>query len=233
MNPRSIIQNALSENRSKLLEHEAYNLLKYYNIPVPEADLAKTPEEAGVIADRIGYPIVLKIVSPDIIHKSDVGGVIVGLDNRESVIEGAKRIFSNVTEKAPHARIYGVLVQKMVPYGLEVIVGGIRDEMFGPVVMFGLGGIFVEVLRDVSFRITPVDYNDALEMINEIKSAKILEGYRSQPPVSKHALAEIIVNVSRLLLENPEIHSIDLNPIMAFSDKAVVADARIIIRQTR
>ncbi len=230
MEPREIIRKALEEGRTKLLEHEAYAVVKHYGIPVPEVGLAKSPEEAGELADKIGYPIVLKIVSPDITHKSDVGGVIVGLKSRDEVVEGAKKIFDNVSKNAPNARITGVLVQKMVPYGLEVIVGGLRDNIFGAVVMFGLGGIFVEVLRDVSFRIAPISMDEALEMIHEIKSHKLLEGYRGQPPVDKKSLAKIIVGVSNLLLENPEIESIDLNPIMAFPDKAVVADARIIVK---
>ena len=230
MEPHEIIRKALEEGRTKLLEHEAYTVVKYYGIPVPEVGLAKTPEEAGEIAEKIGYPIVLKIVSPDITHKSDVGGVIVGLKNKEEVIEGAKKILSNVSQKAPNARITGVLVQKMVPYGLEVIVGGLRDNIFGAVVMFGLGGIFVEVLRDVSFRIAPITMDEAMEMIREIRSYKLLEGYRGQPPVNKEALAKIIVGVANLLLENPEVESIDLNPIMAFPDTAIVADARIIVK---
>uniref|UniRef100_A0A7C4H8A5 Acetyl-CoA synthetase n=1 Tax=Staphylothermus marinus TaxID=2280 RepID=A0A7C4H8A5_STAMA len=230
MNPKDIVAKAISENRNKLLEHEAYALIKAYNIPVPEVDLAKTPDEAGEIAEKIGYPVVLKIVSPDITHKSDVGGVIVELYDKKSVVEAAYRIFENVSKKAPNARISGILVQKMVPYGLEVIVGGLRDSVFGAVVMFGLGGIFVEVLKDVSFRIAPIDHRDALEMINEIKSKRILEGYRNQPPVSKEAIANIIVNVGKLLIDLPIIESIDLNPIMAFPDKAIVADARIIIK---
>jgi len=230
LEPREIIRKALEEGRTKLLEHEAYAVVKHYGIPVPEVGLAKSPEEAGELADKIGYPIVLKIVSPDITHKSDVGGVIVGLKSRDEVVEGAKKIFDNVSKNAPNARITGVLVQKMVPYGLEVIVGGLRDNIFGAVVMFGLGGIFVEVLRDVSFRIAPISMDEALEMIHEIKSHKLLEGYRGQPPVDKKSLAKIIVGVSNLLLENPEIESIDLNPIMAFPDKAVVADARIIVK---
>jgi len=230
MTPREIISRALEEGRSKLLEHEAYALAAYYGISVPKVGLAKTPEEAGEIADKLGYPIVLKIVSPDIVHKSDVGGVIVGLESRSEVVEGARRIFENVSRKAPHAKVVGVLVQKMVPQGFEVIVGGLRDNIFGPVVMFGLGGIFVEVLRDVSFRVAPISFDEALEMINEIKSHRLLDGYRNQPPVSKEALAKIIIGVANMLLENPEIESVDLNPIMAFPDKAIVADARIIVK---
>jgi len=230
MSPREIIKRALEEKRTKLLEHEAYAVAEYYNIPVPKVGLAKTPEEAGDIAEKLGYPVVLKIVSPDITHKSDVGGVIVGVGGRENVVSAARRIFENVSRKAPHARIAGILVQKMVPQGFEVIVGGLRDSIFGPVVMFGIGGIFVEVLRDVSFRVAPITREEALEMIREIRSYKLLEGYRGQPPVSKEALARIIVGVANMLLENSEIESVDLNPIMAFPDTAIVADARILLR---
>uniref|UniRef100_A0A7C4NMP3 Acetyl-CoA synthetase n=1 Tax=Staphylothermus marinus TaxID=2280 RepID=A0A7C4NMP3_STAMA len=232
MNPKEIIRKALDEGRVKLLEHEAYDLLKLYDIPVPEAELAKDPLEASDIAEKIGYPIVLKIVSPDIIHKSDVGGVIVDLNSRESVREGVEKIFRNVKSKAPNARITGVLVQKMVPQGFEVIVGGLRDSVFGSVVMFGLGGIFVEVLKDVSFRITPIDHGSALEMIEEIRARDLLNGYRNTPPVDKKAIADIIVKVARLLDDIEEIESIDLNPIMAFSNKAIVADARIMLKKS-
>ncbi len=230
MKPREIIKKAIEEKRNKLLEHEAYKLVEYYGIPVPRVGLAKNPEEAGEIAEKIGYPIVLKIVSPDITHKSDVGGVVLNLNSREEVVNAAEKIFKNVAEKVPNARIVGVLVQEMIPSGLEVIVGGLRDGIFGSVVMFGIGGIFVEVLRDVSFRIAPISEEDALEMIDEIKSSKILEGYRGQPPVDKKALAKIIVGVANLLEENPEIESIDLNPVMAYEKGARIADARVIVK---
>jgi len=230
LNPREVIRKALEENRNKLLEHEAYALASYYNIPVPKAGLAKTPEEAGELADKIGYPIVLKIVSPDIVHKSDVGGVILNLNSKKEVVEATSRIFSNVAKNAPKARIAGVLVQHMIPSGLEVIIGGVRDNIFGSVVMFGIGGVFVEVLKDVSFRISPISLDDAFEMMKEIKSSNVLEGYRGQQPVDKKALAEMIVNVSRLLEENIEIDSIDLNPVMAYPNGACVADARVVIK---
>lgn len=229
--PRTIIGKALSEGRYKLLEHEAIEIVKYYGAPVAEAVLAKTPEDAVKAASKMGYPVVLKIVSPDISHKSDVGGVIIGVKTPEEVREAAKKIIENVSRNAPKARITGILVQKMVPKGLEVIIGGLRDDIFGPVVMFGLGGIFVEVLRDVSFRIAPITVDDALEMMSEIKSAKLLEGYRGQPPVDKQSLAKIIISVANLLEENPEIESVDLNPVIAYPDKALVVDARVIIKK--
>ncbi|NPA98112.1 MAG: acetyl-CoA synthetase [Crenarchaeota archaeon] len=229
--PREIILNALKEGRKKLLEHEALEVIKAYGAPIAEAALAKTPEEAGEIAEKIGFPVVLKIVSPDISHKSDVGGVIVGVDSKEKAVEAAKKIIENVSKNVPNARISGILVQKMAKKGLEVIVGGLRDNIFGPVVMFGLGGIFVEVLKDVSFRVAPITYEDAYEMMKEIKSAKLLEGYRGQPPVDKKAIADIIIAVAKLLENNPEVDSVDLNPVIAYPDGAVVVDARVILKQ--
>ncbi len=229
--PREIILNALKEKRRKLLEHEALELIKAYGAPIADAGLAKTPEEAGELAEKMGFPVVLKVVSPDISHKSDVGGVIVGVNSKEEAIEAAKKIIENVSKNVPSARIAGILVQKMAKKGLEIIVGGLRDNIFGPVVMFGLGGIFVEVLKDVSFRIAPISYEDAYEMMREIKSAKLLEGYRGQPPVDKKAIADIIIAVAKLLEENPEVDSVDLNPVIAYPDGAVVVDARVILKQ--
>ncbi len=230
MKAREIILKALEEGRRKLLEHEAFIVVKEYGIPVPDIGIAKTPEEAGEIAEKIGFPVVLKIVSPDISHKSDVGGVILNINSKEEAIQAAKKIFENVKKHVPDARIEGVLVQKMAPKGLEVIIGGLRDNIFGSVVMFGLGGIFVEVLKDVSFRIAPITEEEALEMMKEIKAAKLLEGYRGQPPVDKKALAQILIKVAKLLDENPEIESIDLNPVFAYPDKAIVVDSRIILK---
>jgi len=229
--PREIILNALKEERRKLLEHEALELIKAYGAPIADAGLAKTPEEAGELAEKMGFPIVLKIVSPDISHKSDVGGVIVGVNSKKETIEAAKKIIENVSKNVPNVRITGILVQKMAKKGLEIIIGGLRDNIFGPVVMFGLGGIFVEVLKDVSFRVAPISYEDAYEMMKEIKSAKLLEGYRGQPPVDKKAIADIIIAVAKLLEENPEVDSVDLNPVIAYPDGAVVVDARVILKQ--
>lgn len=229
---REIIKNAKAEGRNKLLEHEAYEVLSLYGLPVPKAGLAKTPEEAVKIAESVGYPVVLKIVSPDIVHKSDVGGVKVGLRNSEDVIKAFNEISSNVAKHAPKARVTGILVQEMVPEALEVIVGTTRDPTFGPVVLFGLGGIFVEVLKDVSFRIAPVTRYDAESMLTEIKAAKILEGYRGMPPRDKEALVDIITKISKFMEEQEDVTDVDLNPIMVFEEGkgAKIADARILIR---
>ncbi|MGB9828455.1 MAG: acetate--CoA ligase family protein [Thermosphaera sp.] len=231
MTPREIIENALNEGRTKLLEHEAFQVIKYYGINSPDVVVVRNGEEAKSLADKIGYPVALKIVSPDISHKSDVGGVKLNLKSPEEVGRAVDEMLKTVRSKAPNARLVGVLMYRMAPQGLEVIIGGVRDGIFGPVVMFGLGGIFVEVLKDVSFRVSPIRMEDALEMIREIKSYKILEGYRGQPPVNKEAIAEMIVKTSKLLEENPEIESIDLNPVMAYPDSAMAVDARIILKK--
>ena len=229
---RELIEKARSEDRKKLLEHEAYEALRAYGLPVPKAGLARSVEEAVEIGEKIGYPLVLKIVSPDIVHKSDVGGVKVGVKNAEEVKDAFKSIMSNVKDKAPDAKIAGVLVQEMVPEGLEVIVGATRDPTFGPVLLFGLGGIFVEVLKDVSFRIAPVTKFDAESMLGEIKAAKILEGYRGTPPRDKDALVDIIMKLSKFMEEQELVTDVDLNPIMAFEKGkgAAIADARVLIK---
>lgn len=232
MSPREIISRAISEGRFKLLEHEAYSIANYYGIPTPRAVLVKTPEEARDYADKVGYPLVAKIVSPDITHKSDVGGVKLFINSREEAYNAVKEILENVSKRAPGSRIEGVIIYRMAPPGLEVIVGGIRDDVFGPTVMFGLGGIFVEVMRDVSFRIYPITIEDALEMINEIRSSAILNGYRGQPPVDKYALADIIVKTSKLLAENEEIEAVDLNPVIAYQQGAIAVDVRVILRRS-
>lgn len=226
-----IITNAKGEGRYKLLEHEAYDVLRVFGLPVPKAGLARSAEEAVRLSESIGYPVVLKVVSPDIVHKSDVGGVIVGLNNSSEVREAFNKIFKNVGERAPNAKVYGILVQEMVPSGLEVIVGSTKDPTFGPLILFGLGGIFVEVLRDVSFRIVPLTHHDAENMINEIKSAKILEGYRGQAPRDKKALTEILIKLSKFVESVGEVKDVDLNPIMLYEvgKGAKIADARIIL----
>ena len=232
MSAHEIIKNALKEGRKKLLEHEAMKLLEIYEIPVAKYGIVQNEDEAVKIANDIGYPVVLKIVSPDISHKTDVGGVIVGVKNESELRESFRKILDNVKLRAPSARIAGILIQEMVPDGLEVIVGATRDPIFGPVIMFGLGGIFVEVLKDVSFRVAPLMPEDADEMVREIKSYKILEGYRGMPPRDIEIIKEIIMKTSRIMIEIPQIQDIDLNPIMLYEKGkgAIVVDARIIIK---
>lgn len=229
-NVRSLIEAARMTKRKKLLEHESLQLLEFYNINVAPYFFAKDEHEAESKASSIEFPVVVKIVSPDIVHKSDVGGVIVGVNSKEELVNAIKTIRSNVKKSQPNAEITGFLVQKMLPKGgLEVIVGGIRDAVFDAAVMFGLGGIFVEVFKDVSFRIAPVSKQEALEMIDEIKSRKLLEGYRGDRPKDKEAIADIIVKVSQLLYDNKEISEMDINPVIVYEKGAYAVDARFIL----
>jgi acetyl-CoA synthetase (ADP-forming) len=212
-----------------LTEVESKELLKKAGLPVIKTKLAKTKKEAISLSKEIGLPVVLKISSPDVTHKSDSGGVRLGLANYTQVGKAYSEIISSVRQKSPRAVIQGVSVQTMAPSGVEVIIGMSKDPQFGPVLMFGLGGVFVEVLKDVSFRIVPVSKRDAKEMIREIKGYPILEGYRGQKPVKITALEDLIVKVSQFVEQNPQIKELDLNPIFAYSDKAVAIDARIIL----
>jgi len=226
-----IIETVRKQNRKFLLEHEAKRLCELFNIPVAKSVLVKTIEEAVKVADEIGYPVVLKIVSPDIVHKSDIGGVKLNIKDPEGVKENFLEIMENVKKRKPKARIEGFLVQEMVPQGTEVIVGAIKDPFFGHAVMFGLGGIFVEVLRDVSFRIVPITRDDAYQMIRETKAYPILEGYRTGGPRDVEAVVEILFNVSRMLEKIKAIKELDLNPIMVYEKGkgAKVVDARIFL----
>ena len=224
-----IFSQAAKEGRKSLLETEAKTLCMEYDIPVTRFKLAKDEEEAAEYAAAIGFPIVLKIVSPDIVHKSDVGGVIVGIKNLRDVRTGYRQIVKNVKKHNPDAKIAGILVQEMAPSGTEVIVGSIKDPQFGPAIMFGLGGVFVEVLKDVTFRIAPVTEDEAAEMISEVKAYPLLKGYRNTPPADLKAITKILVNTSRLVTEHPEIKELDLNPIMVYEKGAKAVDARIIL----
>jgi acyl-CoA synthetase (NDP forming) len=224
-----IINQAKKEGRKVLLENEAKSICTEYGIPVTKFNLAKNENEAALKADQIGYPVVLKIVSPDIIHKSDAGGVIVNLKTPTEVNIAYKKIIENAKKYKVDAKIVGVLVQEMVPQSTEVIVGAIKDPQFGQTVMFGLGGIFVELLKDVNFRIAPINAEDAKEMITQLKAFPLLNGYRNTPPADIDALTAILCSVSRLIMEKPEIKELDLNPIMAYPKGAKTVDARIIL----
>jgi acyl-CoA synthetase (NDP forming) len=224
-----VLDLARMEGRAVLTEVESKELLEQADIPVVETRLAKSKKDAITISKELGFPVVLKIASPDIVHKSDSGGVKLGVANATQVGKAYSEIMSSIKEKYPNAAIQGLAIQRMAPPGLEVIVGMSKDVQFGPVLMFGLGGILVEVLKDVSFRIVPVTRRDAAEMIREIKGYPLLEGYRGQEPADISALEELIVKVSQFVDQNPEMKELDLNPIFAYRDRAVAVDARIIL----
>lgn len=228
-----IIDKARSEGKTLLTEIESKQLLKQVGISVIDAKLAPARDEAISASRQFGFPAVLKIVSPDIVHKSDAGGVKLGLRTSKQVGKAYDDILSAVKQKHPQAVIQGVSVQKMARPGVEVIIGMTKDAQFGPVLMFGLGGILVEILKDVSFRIVPLTKRDAGEMIREIKGYPLLEGYRGQEPVDVSKLEELLLKVSDFVEQNPEVKEIDLNPVFAYSDGAVAVDARVILEEDR
>ena len=224
-----VIAVARASGRTLLNEVEAKSLLAAAGVPVTETRLARTAAEAVAAAEALGYPAVLKIVSPDIAHKSDVGGVVLGLPNATAVRRARREMLARVGEAAPRARIEGVSVQRMATPGTEVIVGATTDPQFGPVMMFGLGGVFVEVLKDVAFRIVPLEARDAAQMVREIRGFPILQGVRGQPPADLAALERLILQVSRFVAAHPEVAELDLNPVFAYPQGAVAVDARIVL----
>jgi len=229
MTVQEVTGRARSEGRSLLTEVEAKEVLKQAGISVVETRLATSRDEAVSISQELGFPVVLKIASSDVVHKSDAGGVKLGLETAEQVGKAYDEIMAAIKKAYPQAKIQGVSVQKMARPGVEVIVGMSKDAQFGPVLMFGLGGILVEILKDVSFRIVPLVKRDAAEMIRDIKGYPLLEGYRGQEPVDVANLEDMILKVSDFVEKHPEIKELDLNPIFAYKDGAVAVDARIVL----
>ena len=224
-----IIDQAKKEGRHALLEPEAKTVCMDYDIPVTKFKVATNETEAAQFATEIGYPVVLKIVSPDIIHKSDAGGVMVNLKTPTDVQAAYRKILENAKNYKADAKIVGILVQEMAPQSTETIVGAIKDPQFGQTIMFGLGGIFVELLKDVNFRVAPITADDAKEMITQLKAYPLLKGFRNTPPADVDALVDILVKTSKLLIDNPEIKELDFNPVLAYQNGAKTVDARIIL----
>lgn len=224
-----VIEQARAEGRTLLNEVEAKALLGGAGVSVTPTRLAGSSDEAVVEAGGLGYPVVLKIVSPDIAHKSDVGGVVLGLKNADDVRAGYETMLARVRAAAPSARIDGVSVQHQAESGIEVIIGATTDPQFGPMVMFGLGGVFVEVLKDVAFSIVPLEPRDAAEMIREIKGLPILQGARGAQPADLAALEAMIMKVSEFMAAHPEVAELDLNPVFAYPKGAIAVDARIVL----
>lgn len=224
-----VFKRALSEGRDMLTEIESKDVLRSYGVKTTTEYAAKTASEASSYASKLGYPVVLKVLSPEITHKSDVGGVITNLRTAEEVSDAFEKIMTNVKSKRPEARIQGIIVENQLPPGLEVIVGSIVDRDFGPVVAFGPGGVFVEVLRDLSYGLAPVSEKEALAVISSTKASRLLQGVRGEPPVDMNKLVELIMRASLLSFEQP-IAEMDLNPVIASADGCAVADARIRIR---
>jgi len=224
-----IIKKMQESEISEIGGEEALEILSLYGFTFPERALAKTPMEAVAIAERIGYPVVMKISSPHILHKTDVGGVKLNLNNEKAVYNAFIEITTNVKRFMPDAFIEGVMVYEMVTGGKEVILGVSFDRTFGHMIMFGLGGIYVEVLKDVSFRIVPVTEEEAFDMINEIKGSRILDGVRGEKPYDKKDIANRLRSLSRLVEDFPIIKEVDINPYLVMNNGGIGLDARIII----
>jgi len=226
-----LIARARQQGRTLLTELESKQILHDAGIPTAPGELATSAEEAVRLADGIGYPVVLKIASPDIVHKSDVGGVRLRLQHGEEVRQAFHTMQQSIVARAPGARVDGIIVQPMATPGVEVIIGMSRDATFGPVLMFGLGGMLVEVLKDVAFRIVPLEQRDAAEMIRDIQGFQVLAGYRGAPPADLQALQDILLRLSAFVAETPEVQEVDLNPIYAYARGALAVDARVVLEE--
>jgi len=229
MTGQKIIEKAKKEKRTLLTEIEAKQLLKEAGIAVVETRLATSKEKAMALSEKLGFPVVMKIASVDVVHKSDAGGVKLGLKTTAQVGKAYDEIMKSIKKAFPQARIQGVSVQTMAKQGAEVIIGMSKDAQFGPVLMFGLGGVLVEILKDVSFRIVPLQPRDASEMIRDIKGFPLLQGYRGSDPIDVATLESMLLKVSAFAENTPAVKELDLNPIFAYKDGAVAVDARVVL----
>jgi acyl-CoA synthetase (NDP forming) len=230
---RRIFATVIGQHRHDLIENEAREVLRAYGFRLPESRIARTTKEAVKTASEIGYPVVMKIASPDVLHKSDMGGVRVRLENDAMVEDAFFDITTSIQLRQPHARILGVMVQEMIPQGKEVILGITRDIQFGPMIMFGLGGIYVEVLKDVAFRIAPVSLEEADAMIREIRAFPLLRGVRGEAPADIKGIREALLRLSQMAMDFPEIIEGDINPLLVCPEGqgAVAVDARMTIQE--
>lgn len=230
---KKVFDQVCSENRLTIGDAESREILQAYGLRIPRSEIAETPEMAATIAGKIGYPVVLKIASPDILHKTDIGGVKVGLQNASDVRDAFELMVYRAQRYIPEARIWGCLVQEMAPSGgLEVLVGMNRDPQFGPLITFGLGGIYVETLRDVTFRVAPLSCQEAEEMLTQVRAHALLDGVRGQPPMDKSAIVDTLLRVSQLVQDFPEIIEMDINPLMVYhqGEGALALDMRLVLK---
>jgi acetyltransferase len=214
----AIFKAVRADNRKVLLPPESADVARAFGIPAPPCVLAESAEDAVKHAEKMGYPVVMKIVSPDILHKTDIGGVVLNITKPEQVKQAFADIMAKSRKAHPDAKIYGVSVDKMVQKGREMIIGMSRDPQFGPMVMFGLGGIYVNFLKDVAFRIAPMSERDADGMVKETKSYTLLKGIRGEPPADIASLKETILRISQLVTAYPEIAEMDINPILVYNE---------------
>jgi acyl-CoA synthetase (NDP forming) len=228
----TIIQTVLKEGRPFMLANEAQQICNFHHIPTPSSHITLSVKEAVLKATDIGFPVVLKVISPQILHKSDAGGVILNIRDEEELEVEYEKLVAEIGIREPSAKVLGIMVEKMMPPSTEVIVGGIRDSQFGPSIMFGIGGIFAEIYDDVAFRVAPIDKIDASNLMHDLKGYKLLEGARGRPPADLDSITNILTNVSDLMMEHEAVNQLDLNPVIVYSDSACAVDTRIIIKQT-
>src|SRR5690242_18547743 len=226
---RRILDQAKASGRGALTAPEARGLCEAYGIAVPQEAVVTSAGDAGRVASSIGFPVVMKIVSPQILHKTEAGGVVVGVRNATDAEQAFANIVGNARRYDARATIEGVQIQQMLTGGQEVIIGAVTDPAFGKLVAFGLGGILVEVLKDITFRLAPATFEDALSMLDGIQAAEILRGVRGAKPVDREALASMIQRVSALVADFPEISELDLNPVFATDKGATAADVRVVL----
>jgi acetyltransferase len=224
-----VIIKALSKDRKFLFEHESKEILKNYGLTTTKEEFVLDEAQSLVAVKKIGYPIVLKVCSPDIIHKTEAGGVVTGLSTSEEVKEAYRRIIKEVKTFNPEAAVYGMIVQEMVSRGYEVIIGAIRDSQFGIVLMFGLGGVFVEAFKDVSFRLFPISMNEVLQMMREIKGFALLKGIRGKKPADLDSIAYAIMKIGEIMRDLPEVKELEINPLIVHNKGFIIVDARIIL----
>ncbi len=229
---RETIDRVLGEGRVSIGDAEARSIITAYGMDIPPSEIAETPDRAVEIASEMGYPVVLKIASPDILHKTDVGGVKVGLGNPTDVRDAFELMTYRAQRYLPEARLWGCLVQKMVPPGLEILIGMNRDPQFGPLVTFGLGGIYVEILKDVAFRVAPYAREEVDEMLSEIRTSALLDGVRGEPPVDREAIIDALMRVGQMVIDFPEIAELDINPFVVYPEGqgGIAIDMRLILK---
>ena len=225
----SVFQRARDEKRTSLLETESRELLRAYGVSLPPAEFVRSPAEAAAASIGLGFPLAMKVVSPDIVHKSDAGGVKLNLKDEEAVVRAFEEIVERASSVTTQERVWGSMLSPMAPGGQECILGMIRDNQFGPVIMFGLGGIFVEVLKDISFRVAPITEQDLDDMIQEIKGYRLLTGIRGEKAKDIGAIKEILAKLNEIAVDNPEIREIDLNPVIVHEQGASIVDSRVIL----
>jgi acetyltransferase len=224
-----IISRASGRGRASLLEHEAYEVCSEYGIPVPPYRVVESMEGAVAAANEIEYPVALKVASEEILHKTDAGGVMLGIDSDSALKRSYEQLAENIKKATPGLSTMSVLVQKMIPSNTELVLGALRDKSFGPAVMFGMGGIYVEALKMVGFRLSPISLDDARKLIRQTLPPALLKGVRGRDPMNVDAIAGVLVSLGQLLEEQPQIEEVDFNPVLPYRDGCIAVDARIII----